>query len=89
MQEGSYGLSSPQHALIGLHRTTLDPNPKVHGKPIDLFELFQNIVSRGGYDKVSAEKLLWRRIAAEFNLNQHHAAASAFGAKTVYYKNLA
>ena len=38
---------------------------------------------------MSAEKLLWRKIAAEFDLNQHHAAASAFGAKTVYYKNLA
>ena len=75
--------------LTGFSRTTLDPNPKVHGKPIDLYDLFQNINAKGGYDKVSAEKLLWRKIAGEFNLNQQHAAASAFGAKTIYYKLLA
>lgn len=72
-----------------LLRTTLDSNPKVHGKPVDLYDLFQNIQRKGGYDKVSAEKLLWRKVAGEFDLNQHHAAASAFGVKTVYYKNLA
>jgi chromatin structure-remodeling complex subunit RSC9 len=61
----------------------------VHGKPIDLYDLFHNIRIKGGYDRVSAEKLLWRKVAQEFNLNLQHAAASAFGAKTVYYKNLA
>ena len=76
------------HATLR-NRTAFDPTPKVHGKPIDLFDLFQNINARGGYDRVSAEKLLWRKIAGEFDLNQHHAAASAFGAKTVYYKYLA
>lgn len=85
-----YGYYTKQHkSTTDIRSSNLDPNPRVHGKPIDLYDLFYNIEGRGGYDKVSAEKLLWRTIAADFHLAANHAAASAFQAKTVYFKNLA
>jgi chromatin structure-remodeling complex subunit RSC9 len=47
------------------------------------------VTERGGYDVVSREKLVWRRVGQEFNLGTTNAAAYAFALKTVYYKNLA
>lgn len=64
-------------------------NAKVNSKLIDLFELFQVVADRGGYDRVSSEKLAWRKIALDFNVGHQNAAAYAFALKTLYYKNLA
>lgn len=70
-------------------RTILEPQPRVNGKQINLYKLFNDVVERGGYDVVSAEKLAWRKIGHEFGLGSANAAAYAFLLKSVYYNNLA
>ena len=57
---------------------------------VDLFRLYKFVTeSGGGYDRVSSEKLQWRRMASEFNFGNNNLAAQAFSLKTAYYKNLA
>jgi chromatin structure-remodeling complex subunit RSC9 len=72
--------------------TTLDPAPRVFNQEIDLKTLFDIVVLKGGYDKVSDEKLAWRKIGNDHFHAQRakdNQAAFAFQLKTVYYKNLA
>lgn len=69
--------------------TTLDPEPKVGAIHLDLFKVFTHIVANGGYDKVSEEKLAWRRMAAELGLYSNNEASTAFALKEKFYKNLA
>ena len=71
-------------------RTPFDPQPKVGTKHIDLLKLYKIVVEQGGYDAVSSEKLLWRKLLTErFHINGPHLPAMAFGLKTAFYKNLA
>ncbi|CAM1506406.1 Fc.00g060470.m01.CDS01 [Cosmosporella sp. VM-42] len=74
------------HAKRG---TTLDPEPKVGATHIDLLKVFNHIVENGGYDKVSEEKLAWRRMAAELGIYSNNEASTAFSLKEKFYKNLA
>lgn len=69
--------------------TVLDPEPKVGLTHVDLFKVFNHIVASGGYDKVSEEKLAWRRMAAELGLYSTNEASTAFALKERFYKNLA
>lgn len=69
--------------------TTLDPEPKVGMIHLDLHKVFNHIVANGGYDKVSEEKLAWRRMAAELGLFSNNEASTAFSLKEKFYKNLA
>lgn len=72
-----------------LERTTLDPNPKVAGRPIDLENLYAHVKNLGGYDVISAKKKGWREVALVFGIGNANAAAYAHALKTLYYKNLA
>lgn len=74
------------HEKRGTH---LDAEPRVGSKTVDLLQLYNSVVSRGGYDKVSDEKLAWRKVGVEFNLGTNNLGALAFSLKTTYYKNLA
>lgn len=74
------------HAKRG---TTLDPEPKVGATHIDLLKVFNHIVASGGYDKVSEEKLAWRRMASELGIYSNNEASTAFSLKEKFYKNLA
>ncbi|KAF8858050.1 hypothetical protein BDZ45DRAFT_623031 [Acephala macrosclerotiorum] len=74
------------HEKRGTH---FEPNPKVGNKPIDLLQLFNAVVEHGGYDRVSDEKLAWRKISTDFGLPTANLPAVAFSLKTVFYKNLA
>jgi chromatin structure-remodeling complex subunit RSC9 len=69
--------------------TTFDPDPRVGSKHIDLLQLYRTVVERGGYDRVSDEKLLWRKLGTEFNLGANNLPALAFALKSTYYKQLA
>lgn len=69
--------------------TTLDPEPKVGATHLDLLKVFNHIVANGGYDKVSEEKLAWRRMAAELGIYSNNEASTAFSLKEKFYKNLA
>ena len=70
--------------------TNFDPEPRVGAKAVNLFQLYNTVIENGGYDRVSDEKLAWRRLGAEtFGLAQNNLAALAFQLKTVYYKYLA
>jgi chromatin structure-remodeling complex subunit RSC9 len=69
--------------------TTLDPEPKVGTIHLDLFKVFNHIVANGGYDKVSEEKLAWRRMASELGIFSNNEASTAFALKEKFYKNLA
>ncbi|CAG9943876.1 unnamed protein product [Clonostachys rosea f. rosea IK726] len=74
------------HAKRG---TTLDPEPKVGTMHLDLLKVFNHIVASGGYDKVSEEKLAWRRMASELGIVSTNEASTAFALKEKFYKNLA
>lgn len=69
--------------------TTLDPEPKVGLIHLDLLKVFKHIIACGGYDKVSEEKLAWRRMASELGLYSNNEASTAFSLKEKFYKNLA
>ncbi|KAJ2969865.1 hypothetical protein NQ176_g8453 [Zarea fungicola] len=69
--------------------TVLDPEPKVGLIHLDLYKVFNHLVASGGYDKVSEEKLAWRRMAAELGLFSNNEASTAFALKEKFYKNLA
>lgn len=74
------------HAQRG---TLLDPEPKVGMTYLDLYKVFNHVVASGGYDKVSEEKLAWRRMAAELGIYSNNEASTAFSLKEKFYKNLA
>jgi chromatin structure-remodeling complex subunit RSC9 len=74
------------HERRGTH---FEPEPRVGAKHVDLLHLFKTVVERGGYDKVSEEKLAWRKLGQDFNLGTNNLPALAFSLKTAYYKNLA
>jgi chromatin structure-remodeling complex subunit RSC9 len=74
------------HEKRGTH---LDTEPKLGLNHVDLYRLFNYIVERGGYDKVSDEKLAWRRMCEGLGLMTGNAPAAAFGLKTIFYKFLA
>ncbi|KAK7545999.1 RSC complex subunit Rsc9 [Phyllosticta paracitricarpa] len=72
--------------------TTLERDPKVGQRHINLLRLYKRVCEEGGYDRVSDtrnNKLAWRRIAAEFLPSHANATTQAFLVKTIYYKNLA
>lgn len=69
--------------------TKFDPEPKVGNGHIDLLKVYKHVVANGGYDKITDEKLLWRRVSQELGIYSHNEAAVAFNLKTAYYKNLA
>ncbi|EKD13911.1 uncharacterized protein L3040_005477 [Drepanopeziza brunnea f. sp. 'multigermtubi'] len=78
--------------LVAFHEkrgTNLETAPKVGSKYINLLHLFNTVVERGGYDKLSDEKLAWRKLGHDFSLGTVHAPAVAFTLKSAYYKNLA
>lgn len=74
------------HQKRGTH---LDQEPRVGSKHVDLLALFKTVVARGGYDKVSDEKLAWRKLGQDFNLGSNNLPALAFSLKSTYYKYLA
>jgi chromatin structure-remodeling complex subunit RSC9 len=69
--------------------TRFDPEPKITPYQLDLLKIFKHVVQSGGYDKITDEKLAWRRVCAELGIRAANEAAAAFSLKTAYYKNLA
>lgn len=60
--------------------------PQIGGKELDLFELYQSVIKRGGAQKVSNTKL-WKEIVVEFDLPPSCTSAS-FTLKNHYQKYL-
>ncbi|KAM7224162.1 hypothetical protein V8F06_000635 [Rhypophila decipiens] len=69
--------------------TTFDPEPKMGNMNVDLYKVFNHIVENGGYDKVSDEKLMWRKMCEGLGLMRHNAPADAYTLKQIFYKQLA
>ncbi|KAH8897077.1 hypothetical protein GQ53DRAFT_679690 [Thozetella sp. PMI_491] len=69
--------------------TNFDPEPKMGNIIVDLLKLFNYVVEQGGYDKVSEEKLMWRKVCETLNLMRTSAPADAYSLKQIFYKNLA
>ncbi|KAK3350130.1 hypothetical protein B0T25DRAFT_260242 [Lasiosphaeria hispida] len=69
--------------------TNFDPEPKMGTMNVDLYKLFNFIVENGGYDKVSEEKLMWRKMCEGLGLMRHNAPADAYTLKQIFYKQLA
>ncbi|EAQ85183.1 hypothetical protein CHGG_09197 [Chaetomium globosum CBS 148.51] len=69
--------------------TNFDPEPKMGNFTVDLLKLFNYIIEHGGYDKVSDEKLMWRKMCEGLGLMRHNAPADAYTLKQIFYKNLA
>ncbi|KAH8601344.1 hypothetical protein B0O99DRAFT_648706 [Bisporella sp. PMI_857] len=73
------------HEQRGTH---FDPEPRVGARAVDLLSLYSTVIDAGGYDKVSDEKLAWRKVGEKFIAGQNNQPALAFQLKTVYYKYL-
>ena len=71
------------------YSTTLDPEPRIGNKHVDLLRLFKAVVAKGGYDVVCTEKLGWRTLGIDFGLDKGNLLTLAFSMKSAYYKNLA
>ena len=69
--------------------TQFDPEPKMGNMNVDLLKLFNFIVECGGYDKVSEEKLMWRKMCEGLGLMRHNAPADAYTLKQIFYRQLA
>jgi chromatin structure-remodeling complex subunit RSC9 len=69
--------------------TNCDPEPKLGTVTVDLRKVYAFIVEHGGYDKVSDEKLMWRKMCEGLGLMRHNAPADAYTLKQIFYKNLA
>ncbi len=69
--------------------TFFEPQPKVGAKPANILSLWKAVIARGGYDKVSDEKLAWRKLAADLGFGGNNLPAAAFQLKTIFYKYLA
>ncbi|KAL5614852.1 hypothetical protein BROUX41_004934 [Berkeleyomyces rouxiae] len=69
--------------------TNFDSEPRVGNIHLDLYKVFNHVVANGGYDKISDEKLAWRRIANELGIISSNEASTAFALKEKFYKNLA
>ncbi|KAK4190948.1 hypothetical protein QBC35DRAFT_44350 [Podospora australis] len=74
------------HEKRGTH---FEQEPKMGTLSVDLLKLFNYIVEHGGYDKVSDEKLMWRKMCEGLGLMRHNAPADAYTLKQIFYKNLA
>jgi chromatin structure-remodeling complex subunit RSC9 len=65
-----------------------DPEPRVAQVPVDLLKLYTHIVANGGYDRVSEEKLEWRKMSEDLGLMTNNAPQSAFQLKSIFYRHL-
>jgi len=74
------------HQKRGTH---FDPEPKMGNMNVDLLQLYKYIVEHGGYDKVSEEKLMWRKMCEGLGLMRHNAPADAYTLKQIFYRQLA
>ena len=69
--------------------TQFEAQPRVGPKQVNLLSLYKAVVARGGYDKVSDEKLAWRKVTSELGFGGNNLPAAAFQIKSHYYKFLA
>ena len=69
--------------------TNFEPEPKIGYCHVDLFRLFNHVVENGGYDKISAEKLAWRKVTEELHIPAGNIAQTSFQVKSCFYKYLA
>ncbi|KAI8917428.1 hypothetical protein BC831DRAFT_484971 [Entophlyctis helioformis] len=76
--------------LDELHRnqgTTLQTEPVLGGKKLDLLKIYRLVMQAGGYEAVTRDRGGWRRIGIPFDLPPT-CTNSAFIFKQVYQKNL-
>jgi chromatin structure-remodeling complex subunit RSC9 len=64
--------------------------PALGPRRISLLKLYKRIIAMGGYDMVSDTPMMWKKIAAEYNVPpMSNAGMPGYLLKTMYYKNLA
>jgi len=76
-------------AYMTQRNVPFDRDGKVAGRPAPLHKLFTIVMERGGYDAVTAGRMMWREIAKNFNFPPAHEGAMSYQLKQLYYKNLA
>ncbi|KAJ9660532.1 Chromatin structure-remodeling complex protein rsc9 [Neophaeococcomyces mojaviensis] len=76
-------------AYMKQRNVPFDRDGKVAGRPAPLHKLFRIVMERGGYDAVTAGRMMWREIAKNFNFPPAHEGAMSYQLKQLYYKNLA
>ncbi|ETN39507.1 uncharacterized protein HMPREF1541_05733 [Cyphellophora europaea CBS 101466] len=69
--------------------TNFERDAKISGKSISLHQLYHIVMERGGYDKVSDERMAWRQLVKPLGLGHQHEGAMTFQIKSMYYRNLA
>lgn len=74
------------HDARGTH---FEPEPRIGNANVDLLKLYKHIMANGGYDKVSEEKLLWRKMCTDLSLMTSNPPSAAFSLKTIFYRFLA
>jgi hypothetical protein len=72
--------------IFTLYRTTFQKEPVLGSKKLDLYKIYQMVVTEGGCEKICAEKS-WKKICEPFNFPQT-CTNSAFVMKNIYIKFL-
>ena len=70
-------------------RTSFERDAKISGRSIPLLKLYKLVMEKGGYDKLSEERMAWRQLVKPFGFSHQHEAAMTFQIKSLYYRNLA
>lgn len=56
---------------------------------MSLHRLYTMVMERGGYDKLSDERMAWRQLVKPLGFGHQHEGAMTFQIKSLYYRNLA
>lgn len=86
--EGGLRLNVPALSLTSI-RTNLERDARISGKPVSLHTLYNMVMERGGYDKLSDERMAWRQLVKPLGFSHQHEGAMTFQIKSLYYRNLA
>jgi ARID/BRIGHT DNA binding domain len=72
-----------------MDRTNFEREGKISGRTVNLHRLYKMVMERGGYDKLSEERMAWRQLVRPFGFTHQVEGAATFQIKSLYYRNLA
>ena len=75
--------------MLTRHRTNFEQEGKISGKTINLHKLYRMVMQRGGYDRLSEERMAWRQLVRPLGFSHQAEGAATFQIKSLYYRNLA
>jgi hypothetical protein len=88
-QRGFVLILWPLEQSLILDRTNFERDARISGKSVSLHRLYNMVMEKGGYDKLSDERMAWRQLVKPLGFAHQHEGAMTFQIKSLYYRNLA